>query len=335
MSHLTDFGPEKANLAGGAGLREVPLAAVDLDDRTFAASRPQDLSRLTASLREVGLLAPPWLRPLPGNRWQPVAGFKRLRAAVHLGWERVPARTLPPGAPDSFCLLVSLYDNALGRGFDLSEQAWYASRLLGHWDRQTVAARFLPCLGLEPSQVLLERLLALNSLEEPFQALAARGRLALSAAASLADWRPEDRAAALPFLSQLHLSQSKQEEFLEALELLGRREDATPADILSRAQAQACLAGPGSPVEKAEGLRRLLRRWLSPRATQTSEAFETLLNRLGLRNHRRLRLTPPPAFEGPDFRLEVKFRDGPELRELLDELAGLLQREEFTALTRL
>jgi hypothetical protein len=65
------------------------------------------------------------------------------------------------------------------------------------------------------------------------------------------------------------------------------------------------------------------------------EAFQNALGRLGLRQHPRLRLQPPPAFEGPDFHLEVKFRDAEELKRLLEEIARFTDKEEFSALTRL
>jgi hypothetical protein len=59
------------------------------------------------------------------------------------------------------------------------------------------------------------------------------------------------------------------------------------------------------------------------------------LGRLGLKGHPRVRLQPPPVFEGPDFHLEIKFRDPPELQGLLAEIARLSAQEEFSDLTRL
>ena len=56
-----------------------------------------------------------------------------------------------------------------------------------------------PYLGLPPSPAILSRLVRTAGLEAPWQELAAAGRLALTAAARLADWDPEARAAAWPF----------------------------------------------------------------------------------------------------------------------------------------
>ena len=316
--------------------QEIPLAAVDLEDHTFVVSGAGDLTRLLTSMREVGLLNPPWLRAGPENRWQVVTGAKRLRAAAQLGWETLPARPLPASAPEPHCLLVALYDNAFSRGFNLWEQATWARRLLDHWDRTTVAARFLPYLGLPPAAAHLERLLLISALEPPWPELCARGRLALTAAAVLARWAAADRAAALPFLAVLPFSQSKQEQFLEDVEILARREGVSAGDILARPQPWQYLNDPAlNPPERAAAVRRLLKRWLNPRLSAALTAFQEALGRLGLRGHPRVILTPPPAFEGPDFHLEIKFRDAPELQRLLEEIARLTQAADFAALTRL
>lgn len=317
-------------------LQEVTIIAVDLDDHAFVPAPGADLSPLLASLRSVGLLNPPWLREKPAGRWQAVAGLKRLRAAALLGWQSVPALTLPAATPDARCLEIALHDNALGRGFCPWEQAFYAVRLMHHWDEAQVVQRFLPLLGLPPSSKILARLLAAASLEEGWQRLLASGRLALTAGARLGTWAPEDRRAVLPFFQVLPFSQSMQEEFLGWLEVLARREGVAITDILSRPELASCLEDPAlNPQEKAQRTRRQVRQWVFPRLSAAQSAFEQSLARVGLKQHLRLRLTPPPAFEGPDFHLEIKFRDADELRRLLDELTRISQDKDFFVLTSL
>lgn len=313
---------------------EVSLVQIDLDE-TIPEMAP-DLDRLQDSLREVGLLNPPWLRPQPGGRrWQVVTGTRRFKAASALGWREITARLLPQGTADFYCLLVHLMDNAFTRGFNLWEQATLASRLLSHCDKDMIATTYLPYLGLPPSQAHLERLLKAATLEPPGPQLAAQGRLALTAAAQLSDWDLEDRAAVWPYLTSLRLSQSKQEEFLEQVALLARREGVAAAAILARAELRLALADPDrTPNEKTEAVRRQLFRWFYPRLSAAREAFATTLGKLGWKGTPRFRLHPPAAFEGPDFQLEIKFRDAPELQQLLAEIAQLARQDDFADLTR-
>jgi ParB/RepB/Spo0J family partition protein len=317
-------------------LQEISLAQILPSEAALAPAAAPDLDRLVTSLQEVGLLNPIWVRPRPGEaRYQVVTGARRLQAAAQLGWQEITARLVPQGTPDFSCLLVHLFDNAFTRGFNLREQAALAARLLEYCDRETVAARYLPYLGLPPSMAHLERLIKAAGLEASWQRLAAQGRLCLSAAARLADWDPEGRAAAWPFLEGLRLSQSKQEEFLDQVALLARREGLSWSAVLARDELRRALAEPDrTPQERTVAVRRHLYRWVYPRLSAAREAFETALTRLGLQRTSRLRLHPPAAFEGPEYHLEIKFRDAPELQQLLADMVQLTEQEEFADLTR-
>ena len=317
-------------------LQEVPLAQIDLAEAAREMTTAPARERLAASLQEVGLINPPWLRCQPGGqRFRVVTGARRLKAAADLGWPVITVRLVPEDTPDFYCLLVHLVDNAFTRGFNLREQAALAVRLLGHCDRETVAAKYLPYLGLPPSQAHLARLVKTASLEAPWQEMAAAGRLALTAAARLADWDPEARAAAWPFLDSLRLSQSKQEEMLDQVAILARREGLSPAAVLARDELRGALADPDrTPQERAAMVRRQMYRWVYPRLAAAREAFETALARLGWKGLPRVRLHPPPAFEGPDFQLEIKFQDAPELEKLLGEIGRLTRAAGFDDLTR-
>ncbi len=315
-------------------IQEVALSAVDLDDHPFTAASTADIGPVLASMTEVGLLSPPWLRKKAEAGWQVVTGLKRLKSAARLKWTVIAAHILPAETPDSRCLAIAVHDNAFSRGFSPGEQVFYIARLREHWDEAQVVQHFLPLLGLPPSAKILHRLLAAGSLEEAWQELLKNGGLALTAAARLAAWPAAARRAALPFFQNLPLSQSKQEEFLKWVELLAHREGAALTDFLLRAELTAYLSDSAlNPQEKAHQVRRRLKAWTFPRLSAAQRAFEQGLAGLGLAQHPRLRLAPPPAFEGPDFHLEIKFRDVDELRSLLDALTHLARQEDFSALT--
>jgi|YelNatPaOPRAMG01_1025707.scaffolds.fasta_scaffold03594_2 ParB-like chromosome segregation protein Spo0J len=312
-------------------IREIPLARVNLEAHPFTSVKNEEASRLQESLAAVGLLAFPRLQSRENGWWRVITGWKRLKAAALLGWRKVPAIILPPETPESHLLLLYLHDNAFTRAFNPLEQALLASRLLEHWDRKTLVAKGLPLLGLPPSPAHLDRLLAVTRLEPPWQELVARETLALSAAARLAAWDPAHRLAALPYLADLPFTQSKQEEFLANVEILARREGVSPAAILGKPELQQALRDPAgkNPQELAEMVRRWLNNWVSPRFQAARRKFAAGLDRLGLKHHPRLRLKEPPAFEGPDFELSLKFRDDRELRNLLQELGRLASLPEF------
>ena len=292
-------------------LQEVPLAQIDLAEAAGEMTAAPALDRLAASLQEVGLINPPWLRSQPGGqRFQVVTGARRLKAAADLGWQEITVRLVPEGTPDFYCLLVHVMDNAFTRGFNLREQAALAVRLLSHCDRETVAARYLPYLGLPPSQAHLARLVKTAGLEAPWQELAADGRLALTAAARLADWDPEARAAAWPFLDSLRLSQSKQEEMLDQVALLARREGLSPAAVLARDELRGALTDPDrTPQERTEVVRRQLYRvGLSP-PQRGPGGLRDRPGPAGVEGHSPgFASTRPPPLKAPIFSWKSNFR---------------------------
>jgi hypothetical protein len=314
-------------------IQEIPLSKINLEAHPFCLVKGEEVDRLGESLAAVGLLNLPRVQAGPDGRWRPVTGWRRLLAAAGLGWSTIPAVVLPPETPEAHLLLLYLHDNAFTRALNPLEQALLASRLLDHWERDTLVAKGLPLLGLPPSPAHLDRLLAAAGLEPPWRELVADGRLALTTAPRLAAWDPASRRAALPFLSSLPLSQSKQEEFLAGVDILARREGLALAEILGEKELQEHLDDTaGSARERAEAVRRLLNDWVSPRFSAAKKSFAAGLDRLGLKSHPRLRLTEPPAFEGPDFELTLKFIDHQEFRELLGELSRLAGLAEFEAL---
>lgn len=91
------------------GILEIPVREVDPNPfqprREFS---PEALAELAGSIAENGLLQPIVVRPA-GERWQLVAGDRRLRAVKKLGWTAVPAIVRP--VDDRAMLVLALVEN--------------------------------------------------------------------------------------------------------------------------------------------------------------------------------------------------------------------------------
>ena len=80
-----------------SGADEESLQRIPLDQISPNPSQPrrsfeeQDLRELAGSLHEHGILQPVLVRPLPGGRYELIAGERRWRAARLAGLERIPA----------------------------------------------------------------------------------------------------------------------------------------------------------------------------------------------------------------------------------------------------
>ena len=109
------------------------LAIPDIAPNPFQPRREfseEDLADLTASLRENGLLQPIMVRPAPEGsrtRYELVAGERRWRAAMRLGWKEIPATVRP--MDDRTLLVLALVENLQRAGLSPIEEAEGLKRL--------------------------------------------------------------------------------------------------------------------------------------------------------------------------------------------------------------
>ncbi|HEX6560150.1 MAG TPA: ParB/RepB/Spo0J family partition protein [Longimicrobiales bacterium] len=138
----------------GAQIRTLPIASIAPNPfqprREFSE---QDLADLVSSIRENGLLQPIVVRPAPVGSsvdWELVAGERRWRATMRLGWQEIPATIRD--VDDRTLLVLALVENLqrselsaleeaegfrrLGEEFGLNQQQ--VAEVVGK-DRSTIA----------------------------------------------------------------------------------------------------------------------------------------------------------------------------------------------------
>jgi ParB family transcriptional regulator, chromosome partitioning protein len=130
--YLGDDAPGGASgQAAGIQARMLPIAAITPNPyqprREFAE---EDLADLTASLKENGLLQPIVVRPAAGGgaaRWELVAGERRWRASMRLGWKEIPA--VIKDVDDRTLLVLALVENLQRAQLSALEEAEGYQRL--------------------------------------------------------------------------------------------------------------------------------------------------------------------------------------------------------------
>jgi len=85
----------------GAHFREIPVDSISANpQQPRSVFDPDQLSELAESIKEVGLLQPIVVRPLPGNAYELVMGERRLRATKEAGLDTIPAIIRPTEEED-------------------------------------------------------------------------------------------------------------------------------------------------------------------------------------------------------------------------------------------
>jgi len=205
-----------------------------------------DLAELTDSLREHGLVQPIVVRQR-GDRYQLIAGQRRLAAARKLGWARVPARVLD--VEDRQMAEIAIVENLQRRDLDALEKAASFKQYLATWGctQDELAKR----LSIDRSHVA--NLIRLLELPPSVQQKLREGKLSMGHARALLPLGDEeeqvrlaDRVAAEGL--SVRAVETEIQEILrrdEADEPLGPTEPA-PADVDGAARKRK----PGRPATR-------------------------------------------------------------------------------------
>lgn len=103
-------------------VQEVPLDAIDVNPRQPRARfDDQAIEDLATSIRDRGVLQPILLRSLGDDRFELIAGERRLRASRLAGLDRIPA--LVKEANDSESLVLAIVENVLRADLTALEEA--------------------------------------------------------------------------------------------------------------------------------------------------------------------------------------------------------------------
>jgi ParB family chromosome partitioning protein len=156
---------------------QIPVATIT-DSKRNPRRRLSAIDQLAASIQEHGLLQPVVVRKQPRNRFQLVAGHRRVAAARQLGWETIPA--LVRSANEDEAYLLTLVENLQRTDLNPREEADALAVLVRErgWSTRQVAA------AIQRSQAFVSK--RLRVFEDPMLAPAVLAdQLPLSSAEEL------------------------------------------------------------------------------------------------------------------------------------------------------
>jgi hypothetical protein len=301
-------------------VEQISLSRIDVNDATFLITFLPDLEPLMASLKLVGLLEPLILREKADGTYQIVCGFKRAEALRHLAVSEAAAFVYPQGELDNLQALVLAIGHNITRPFNLVEKAQAVEKLLdfGVPEREVIDG-YLPLFALQPHMSMLKQVRDLWALERGVREYLVREGLSLTAAARLLDLGQEDQKAILPLLLALRPGENRVKEIISFLREISLRDGVPLSSLLTREDIGELLADTQTPrPQRLEQLRRIVKQMRFPLLTAMEERFAAYKRSLALPPQ--ISFQPPPFFEGEEFRMELRFKDFKEFRELVASL---------------
>jgi ParB family transcriptional regulator, chromosome partitioning protein len=305
-------------------LTRVKIQEIPLLPGPFTMSFGSDLKPLSESIRNFGIVNSPVVAKSPGGTLQIIMGYRRIGALRSLGREIVACRMAREAElPPLQALLLNLHDNLVNRKFNPVEKGMILSRLSHYLPRKEILSNYMDLLDLPAHDDTLDDFVAFDKdLDERLKTDLAQGRLTIQAVRMLLRMKPEDRAVIGRLLSELKYNINQQKQFIDYTYDISQTNDSGISTVLEDPSLEEILENTSLNLpQKGRAILDSLRRRRYPTLTEAEKAFRKKVSRLHLPG--KIHIQPPPYFESGEYRLEIRFRHGKELKEQVDHLAGI------------
>lgn len=308
---------------------QVEISDIDLKPGPFCMSFNFNLEPIKSSIDKFGVLNPPYLIKKSDNNFIAVAGYRRLLAVRELGWQDIVCQILPDNFHPLKALLLNLNDNLLHRQLNNIEKGMILQRLTGFIEIEEIVANFMPILDIPANRQTLELFLSLEELEDTVKVSVAMERLSLRIAGLIRSIGKDDRLKINDLFTSLKWSFNQQWETIQWIIEIASREGRPIKEIVDERQIIEVLNNDRmNNPQKVKAIVKILKDRRFPSLLETEKLFKIGISNLSLPSG--VKIIPPPFFEGIDYKLEIVFTKGEELKEKLTELSNLYGLERIT-----
>lgn len=281
-----------------------------------------DIERLICSIEAVGIINMPLVKRNREGRLDIVTGYRRIIALKAMKYASVYCRDLSgSGFSDYEMFLINLYDNMAVRRFNDVEKGMILKGLMMYVSKEDVERHFIHILDIRNPRDI-DILMEINGFNETEKRYIANGDISINAIRLVRGLDNRSRSVILRCVSELGLNFNQQLQFIDYITDISIKEGKSIADIMDEHQFLSHLKEKDKNTpQKARAVLNLLRTRRFPFLSKNEKDFIKRINRLGLPDG--IRIRHPPYFEGQDYRLEIVFKDGIELRQKVCALARI------------
>jgi len=304
------------------GLKDIAISDIDIQDDTYRISTPTAIDDLTASIRRVGLLNPPLLKPRQ-DQYVIVSGHKRVEAIRKLGFANISARLLLEDTVFLDCVRLAISDNVVHRKLNLVEIARCLSMLTRCIGDPALMFDEAHHLGLPGNHQYFQKVLKINQFPDTVAAGLAEGKISLNIATELQRFGYDSADQLATLFRTLKINQNKQKEICTHLKEIAIRENLTVQTVMDDFSFSDLIADTSlSNQHKTNAIRSHLRKRRFPHIWKAQEQNRQALKALKL--DKALQIQPPDYFEDTSFTLHFSFENKDEFKQQVARLERML-----------
>lgn len=298
----------------------VDLRAISENPGPYCMSFGFDLQPLIRSIQVSGLVNSPIVTMEPDGRVDVVVGYRRILALKQLQWEEVPCRDLSgAGLSPLQLLLFNLHDNLATRKFNEVEKGMILNRLIQHVPREEILRDYMRLLELPSHAPTLEIFLSLKRLDQAMKESLVYARISFQTIKAFMEMTPETRSILFQWMETLRFNSNHQGQFIAYTTDISIREKKKISQLLTEQQFLDLLDN--KKLNNPQKIRRLLN-ILKLRCFPLLSGYEKIFQERvrSMKLPKGTRVYHPPFFEGSDYRFEIPFKSGKQLKKKIDTL---------------
>jgi hypothetical protein len=281
-----------------------------------------DIKPLAQSINKVGLVNGPLLMENGNAGLTVIVGYRRIIALKTLGWDRIPSGILSKSDETSplECLLLNLYDNLATRKLNEVEKGMVLARLHSLVSREKMLTVYMPLLELPSHEPTLLFYLKLEQeLTAKIKKHLVQKKISLQTAKMLLKMKSGERDHVFDFISDIKFNINQQKQLIDNINDLSEIQKRPPHELLNETSVRAIIENKQlNNPQRAKAILKFFRGRRFPSLVKAEKAFKKKVSRLDL--PKSVNIYAPPYFEDPHYRLEVLFREGRELRDMIKRL---------------
>ncbi|MBT3176132.1 MAG: ParB N-terminal domain-containing protein [Desulfobacula sp.] len=223
---------------------EINSSDIDLADERYKISfLENDMGSLAESLKDVGLLFPPIVRPV-NNKFIVISGFNRIRAHIHIHQvhnKKILVYKTDPDTSEYQCLLKSITALAFKRQLTQAELIICTNRLYQFIDEKQISQKSSAIFNTELSARFVKDLLSVGRLPDPSLELISTGHLSFKSAKKISCFEKDTIESFLSIFSNIRASNNKQLEIIMHIMEIAARDAVKPKAVFKNPEIQAIL----------------------------------------------------------------------------------------------
>ena len=288
-----------------------------------------DLKPLARSIEKFVLINPPVVMKGRGGELDVVVGYRRILALKSLGLEKATCRDLSNSDLSTLdLLLLNLSDNLATRRFNDVEKGMILDRLILHVPRTEILDHYMPLLNLPSRESTLNIYLKLEELDYNIRVLFAENGLSFKTIQAFLEMDINSRAVIFKWLSNIKSNFNQQVQFIEYTSDISIREEKTISELLREKEFSEILEDNKlNNPQKAKLVLGVLKARRLPSLSRAEKIFQKNISGINLPDG--AKINHPPFFETHDYRLEILFKNGKELKEKIDSLSNINELERI------